>query len=573
MKYTKGLLTRDEANRLARAAYVDDHGNPIPNAVELVPIVASPMHTLGAVKDLQHPHELQNLSELETTSLAHAVRDAQNSTSRNIVLVPKVAAERFEQQFQRGDSMLRSIGKVTQQFRRTVLPYSTHWMMQIASEAGLRALIAGALDPRYLADGRRLMKRLEDTPEGRSALMQMANATFYNKRDPLAIYNPHPGVVAGAAKAFPPTRMLIAAHNTYADAIGQTMYSLEHNARLMGLGKLAHKEVASWGHAWQNAVRLQGENLAVLAEKLKADPTLVANFGREIDAVFGKYNKFTPRERAMIQSIAPFLPWYLNAAKFVLWHLPKDHPVSSALLASLRQTINQDIEDGKKAPLNAYASQELARITPFGIFSPPSTTPTLGNFAKGQQWLGAFLPQVEGSLYNVAGLNSFGEGPLKGIPDPNAPYGSDARKGDVAPQSTAAVLAALNNLFESFMPAARYVREAREGGGPAYGTSSVVEPEPKPGNKGTTKAVLKRMFFPFYSFEEEQKSKTAPPYASDKQIAAAKEELSGLSGLASGPAPATPAPGDVSDVVIPGEGDTSDVVIPGVGNTDGVVIP
>jgi hypothetical protein len=494
----RGLFTKDEANQFARAARTDDNGNPIPNALELTPISTAPAHVLGQVKDLQHPQELNNISDLETRALSHAIEDAQHSTTRNVTLIPSVAAKRFADQFARSDSTLRGIGRVTQQFRRTVLPYSTHWMTQIGSEAGLRGLLAGTLDPRYLRDGRALMKRLQGTEEGRAALMEMVNATFYNSRDPLAIHNPNAGVLSSAAHAFPPSRALIAAHNRYANTVGEAMYSLEHNARVMGLGKLAHQQAAEFGHSWQNAVRLQSKTLDQLATRLQSDPALVAKFGRQIDDTFGKYNKFTPKVRAAIQSYAPFLPWYLNAAKYVLWNLPAHHPVASSLLASLRQTINQDVQDGKQAPLNVYAMQELARISPFGIFTPESTNPSLAEFAKGQQIVpGALLPEAQGSLYNYAGLNSFGEGPLKGP------------AGTVKARSSTALAAAMSNLLESFLPGVRYGRLVEEGGKPAFGTSTILSPQPKPG-PGTS--VVNRIFNPFYSFERAQASPTAPAY-------------------------------------------------------------
>ena len=489
-----GLFTPGEAKKIAGAALVDHHGNPIPNALELTPISARPISALAEVRNLQHPQELQNLSGIELKALAHAVEDAasRNDQTRNVALIPTVAADRFAAQFAKADATMKSIGRVTQQFRRTVLPYSTHWMLQIGSEAALRAILAGVFDPRYLRDGRRLVKRLEHSEAGRAAAAEMVNATFYNARDPLAVHNPNPGMVSSAARAFPPARMIIWAHNRYADTIGQAMYTLEHNARMMGLGKLAHQEVQAFGHSWRNAVKLQGRALEELAQKLETNPALVAKFGRAIDDTFGKYNKFTPRQRAAIQSLMPFLPWYLNAAKYVFWHLPAKHPVASALMASLRQTINQDIQDGKKLPLNAYAMQELGRISPFGIFTPPTSTPSTGAALAGQQFTGAVAPQAEGALFNLAGVNSFGEGPLKQPPS-GANY-----KGDTKPMSGPALAAAVEGLLESFLPLARYGRLLREKGKPAYGTSTILSPQTK-NEPGTS--VLNRMFNPFYSFE------------------------------------------------------------------------
>lgn len=503
-----GLFTPDEARRFARASMVDDNGNRIPGSLELTPITASPAHTLGLVKDLQHPNELKNISQIELRALSNAIDDARrrSDNTRNVALIPRVAAERFGEQFAKTDSTLRSVGKVTQQFRRTVLPYSTHWMLQIGSEAGLRSLLAGVLDPRYLADGRRMMQRLEHTKEGRSALVEMVNSSLYpggssvldalrgrGQRSPLDVHNPNPNGLVRGVKAFPPTRVIIAAHNRYADAIGAAMYGLEHNARLMGLGKLSHQHAAEFEAAWKNAVRLQASTLEQLATKLENDPALVAKFGRAIDDTFGKYNKFSPRVRAAVQSYAPFLPWYLNAAKYVLWHLPAHHPVASALLASLRQTINQDVQDGKQTPLNTYAAQELARISPFGIFTPPSTNPSTGAVLAGQHITGAVLPQIESAFYNLAGKNSFGDSALKGP------------GGDINPLSGPAGAAAAENLLEAFLPLARYAREIQEGGKPAYGTSTILSPQPKSGSGGAG-AVVNRIFNPFYSFENSKKS-------------------------------------------------------------------
>lgn len=515
-----GMLTPQQARLVADAALHDDHGNRIPGATELTPITAAGVKVLDEVKNLQHPKELENVSGVELAALEHAIKDASGRTdsTANVVLVPTVAVQRFAQQFKATDQTMRSLGKVTQQFRRTVLPYSTHWMSQIASEAGLRGLLGGVLDPRYLRDGRALMSHLEGSEEGRAALQEMVNATFYNKRDPLAVRNPNPGVIASAAKAFPPSRALIAAHNHYADRIGQTMYSLEHTARLMALGKLAHKDVQSFGFSWQNAIRLQGHSLADLATRLKSDPALVAKFGRSIDETFGKYNKFSPRVRAAIQSYAPFLPWYLNAARYVMWHLPAKHPVASALLASLRQTINQDVADGKQAPLNAYSMQELARITPFGIFTPPSTKPSTGAALAGQGLTGAILPQLGGSMYNLAGVNSFGSGPLK-----QPPSGSNYR-GDTKPLSGPALASALSNLVESLLPGVRYARLAREGGKPAYGTSTLLDPQPKSGEGQTS--VLNRILNPFYSFE--RAGGAGPAYGSSSTAAPGSSGGSGL---------------------------------------------
>jgi hypothetical protein len=511
-----GLFTPNEARIIAHAVRHDDLGNEIPGALHLTPISAAPHSVLDQVANLQHPRELGNVSQVELQGLAHAITDAAKRTDgqRNVTLVPTVAAHRFADQFARTDTVLRGVGRATQQFRRTVLPYSTHWMAQIGAEAGLRALLGGVLDPRGLVEGRRLWSNLKGTEAGRSALQEMVNATFYNKHDPLAIHNPNAGRLVSGMRAFPPTRLLIAAHNRYANTVGHAMGALERNARLMGLGHFAHQEAQAFGHSWRDAVLLQGKTMEQLATRLKTDPALVARLGRQIDDVFGKYNKFTPVQRMMVQSFMPFLPWYLNAAKYVLYNLPAHHPVSAALLASLRQTLNQDIADGKKAPLSVWAAQDLARISPFGIFRPPSTTPSTGAFLEGQDITGAVLPQAESALYNLAGLNVFGDAPLKEAPSPGN------YRGDVKPKSGPAAAAATESLLEAFLPATRLAREALAGGRKTYGTSTVLSPQPEKGAKGgDLGTILNRTENPFYAFEAAKGQ--GPPYGSAKAQKAA----------------------------------------------------
>ena len=415
--------------------------------------------------------------------VAHALEEAatrpNSDPARNVALIPEIATQRLSEQFARQNSTLRNIGKVTQQFRRTVLPYSTHWMFQIGTEAGIRALIAGALDPRYLADGRRLAKYLEDSPEGRAVNHEMTGATYYNKHDPYGIYNPNMGELTARVKGAPGLRTVIEMHNRYANMIGGAMGNLERQFRLMGLGKFAHQEALEFSHDWQNAVHLQTEVIQQLGEKLKADPALVAKLGRKIDDTFGQYSKFTPAQRAAIQSYMPFLPWYLTATRYVLWHLPAKHPIASGLMASLRQTMHQDIKDGKSEPLNIWAMQELARLTPFGVFH-TRHAPTKSR----RRVQGATVHErdpareLAGAGLEAYGRSPFGTGPLSDPPNASQSYKT---KGEAQPGSTESVLAGIESLIEGLVPGARALHQAELGGRAAYGTSTIEHPEPKPG--------------------------------------------------------------------------------------------
>lgn len=518
-KVQTGMFTRKEAEAFAQASKVDDNGNPIPGALNLRPISAAPAHVLGDVEDLQHPLDMTDPGPYEMRALQHALEDATHSTARNLLLVPEDVIERFAQHYKSRGGWAREIGQVVQQFRRTVLPYSTHWMAQIGTEAALRGLIAGALSPHYWLEGHRLMKQLTDTEEGRHALSEMVGGAFFHgAQDPNMIFNPNRGKISHAVHAAPVMKQIIGAHNKYANLIGGAMYELEHQFRIAGMGKLAHREVTEFATNWKNAVKIQGDALAHLAGNLRNDPALVARLGREIDNTFGKYNKFSPKVRAAVQTVAPFLPWYLNAAKYVFWTLPKDHPVSSALMASLRQTLNQDIADGKKAPLNVWAMQEMGRLSPFGIFTPPSTKPSTGGFIAGQQGLDMFMPYVSGPVAELIGKSPFLEGNLRGS---GGQYGRDI-PGFTGP----AAAAAGENAIESVLPGVRFAREQLEHTAAGFDTSTLVKPQGK-GPQVSESEVLKRMFHPFRGLERSQSAATAPKYGDTTPKSNAKKKSGG----------------------------------------------
>lgn len=521
-----GYYTPNEGRALAHASQFNDDGTPRTDVNPLVPMTAFNAKTpLAAIQHLQSPADLQHVDGLELDAIRRAIADAARPEDgvRNVVMMPHALVDQVSKQVKPAGDVGRAIGQYTQQFKRTVLPYSTHWMGQIASEAVLRGLVAGVIDPRNVAAGRQLMKVLTTTEEGRSALREMVNAHFYNKNDPLAKFNPNPNALVELAKGTPvigkqtiplpggrpvlrtaaaklrgkdlpaprPRYVpgLIGAHTIYADRIGAAMGGLERQFRIMGLGKVARQQLQEFTKSYQAGIGLQARNLELLASKLTTDPALVTRFGRQIEDIFGKYNALSPKVRAATQTAVPFLPWYLNAAKFVLWTLPVKHPLASSLAAALRQTIANDVANGKQEPLTPYQEQALAKFTPGGIFPQPGpyVGGPLGEAAATAT--GAFLPQISGALYEMLGRNSFGDAALKGPGGVVAAFTGPAR--------AAAAEAAL----EAILPGAAKLRTVLEGGGTPYGTSTLLNPQTKPGTGSGVSAMINRLFNPLRAFQ------------------------------------------------------------------------
>jgi hypothetical protein len=500
-KYGGGLYNGREA-ALAIDASRDAGATP------LVGIVAGSKTALDYLPD-PHEHNV-DFQQLEQQHVANSIDQAterirnRSNDTRNIVLLPKDLTDRLAKQFKAQSDIAKGMGRITQQFRRTVLPYSTHWMTQIATEAVLRSMMSGDFSPRYLLEGHRVKGALGQDSAGLAASSEMFGSTFFpGKNDLMAIHNANPSKLISTLHTAPISRQIIGAHNAYADTVGHFMKEVEQQARLAHLGKMSQDWGREFTGSWGRSVRLQGHVVDALVHQLKTDPALVAKFGRSIDETLGRYNKFTPVQRALVQSAFPFLPWYLNAAKTVFMTLPLKHPVASATLAALRQTMYQDVQDGKLLPLNSWATQEAARLTPFGIFSPPSSQMNLGNFIQGQQVIpDALFPQAMGSINNLQGLNSFGSGPLT------------SPTGDVKSRSTIAGEAAGNSLIQALLPWTHWGQLLMERGQKTYSASTPWNLMIKPGQtpESIPETILNRIINPLYAFEAAQNTPNAPQY-------------------------------------------------------------
>ena len=490
-----GMYTQAEADKIAYAQPRDPLHNVWPSELQVVPIRNAPVKTSEAAFDLQDPIQMQNIHGTELRALESAMAEAKDSSNqaRNVVLAPKVLIDQLRDQYAPGGMHDRLLARGAQQFRNTVLPYSTHWMAQIGTEALLRTLFTDPrllFDPRYRNIGKGLEQRLGQTEPGQAAAAEITGATFGGQQSTLGIYH-SPNAAIRFLQDLWGTKHVIQAHKWWVSKIGETMYGLERTARQAGLGKLAKdhvREIREFGDAWQKGpLKTQGQIIEAVAHDLETNPALVAKFGRQIDNLFGQYGKYSPSTRAWIQSYMPFLPWCLTAAKYVFWQLPVHHPVTSGLLASMRTTVNQDIKDGKTTPLNAYALQALGTLGPFGIFTPES-----GRFkdvAKEivEKAASLPLPGLSGAGLALAGRTPFWT-TLKGP------------GGTVAPMSLTAMGQAASSFAEAMAPGLTRLRYLTEGGQAAYGTSKAWDPQVKPGGAPWSAAqVANRELNPFYS--------------------------------------------------------------------------
>jgi hypothetical protein len=247
---------------------------------------------------------------------------------------------------------------------------------------------------------------------------------------------------------------------------------IEQQFQAAVVGKEVRRRVAedtqSWSKSWQVAVGLGRDAYNDALAGATNTPSQV-RFARAIDETLGKYSRFSPQMRRVTQTLAPFLPWYANAARFVYWTLPAKHPVLTAVLVGVEKQFEADMQAQADSlpPGDLGANPQrsdggiigLSRYTPFGAFT------SLGRDGQvaADAVLDPFLPQLSGAIRALSGEDAFGR-------KLQTHDGSDPHK----------LALAVYSMVEAFLPATQLVRRLREKGSTGYSDSTFFAPHTKP---------------------------------------------------------------------------------------------
>ena len=146
------------------------------------------------------------------------------------------------------------------------------------------------------------------------------------------------------------------------------------------------------------------------AKGLKGTEAQVA-LAREVDTMYGQYQKFSPELRSGLAHWTPFLPWYMNSVKFITRTLPRDHPALTSLIASASVAT----EEWRKA--NELSTRGESHVPDFLLGSYPlfgedkglSRVGGLTPFGVGTDLGGTLnellLPQFRSAALNLAGID------------------------------------------------------------------------------------------------------------------------------------------------------------------------
>jgi hypothetical protein len=186
----------------------------------------------------------------------------------------------------------------------------------------------------------------------------------------------------------------------------------------------------------------------------------------------------------VIQGPAPFLPWALNAARFVFWTMPAHRSAQTALLVRLDRVVQKDWEQlhkgvppgmGLAVPNGKGGWVDIARYTPYGL-SGPIAEGDLKNVT------GQLLPQISATEAAIEGKDPFGRDLV--MSSHQKPTGGQKLK------------VAGNSLAEALVPYLANARRLREHGETAFADSTLLHPRTKPGTSHGMSAA-ERVLDPF----------------------------------------------------------------------------
>lgn len=277
-----------------------------------------------------------------------------------------------------------------------------------------------------------------------------------------------------------------------ATIIGKSFFAfnrvLERQFQKAEVGHQFRQQAQEFTGSWLKAMRMSGTVAKQLGDGYR-DTAALQRLARQTDDMLGKYQRFSPTLRRLAQTLMPFVPWFLAAARFVFWTMPVHNSAKTALLVKLSQVNQQawkdahaDVPPGSlklAIPTSKGGLVDLARYTPYGLTGP---------VAEGDVGMvtDPLLPQISGVEHALNKQDPFGRG-LQVNP----------ATGDHTGQPTGSQLAGIvaNSAAESFLPLVAQIRRLREGGGTPYADSNVFSPKTKPGSSHMS--AVRRTLDPF----------------------------------------------------------------------------
>jgi hypothetical protein len=324
-------------------------------------------------------------------------------------IIPKAAADQLRQHIRvmGPGGTAKAWQAFNSLFRQTVLATSPTWLAGNIVEAGLRSTLAKA-GPRSYVTGRRTLAELKRTDPAAydEAVARTVAGGHYSfasrahvRRDASQFQDsPYEGIANALAQVrrTPGPKHVADAWNAYSNFVFNSLNGrLEAQFQTAMLGKALRDSPLMDRHT----LKMSRVAVEQAARGLRDTNEQVA-LGRAVDRMYGQYGKFSPTRKMMVAYYTPFIAWSLNAVRFVLGTIPRDHPVTLAVIAASERLSEQWRKDHGldrfmkgavpgwlqgSIPLSGDRKFQASRFTPFGAFGDPLNT--IG---------GSVLPQISG---------------------------------------------------------------------------------------------------------------------------------------------------------------------------------
>lgn len=498
-----GYFTAREAVELADRLHKD-------TGEQFVPMRAFgaklPAELQQAIREGQDPRAFEGLDARLLND--RIVKAGDTSGARNVVLMPAELVEQLERHVRPAGPLLRFLQTLNRPFRMAVLPqprwltgnFVEPFLVRLPlSGSGVVNLPGMAAD---LAAARKVLKRMERSsdPKMRAAAQQLQaqqlGGLLIGNRGasvhrPLAeVGGPlgSPLALATVVRRLPVVKQIADFATAPLDAFFRANRIVEGVAQRTALGKSIRRDVQEFEQSWRASIKLGKRAADEAARGLLNTPTQ-QRYMRAQHTLLGQYEGFSPAVREAVQSVAPFMPWALSAARFTFWTLPINHTATTAMLVKSSEVFGKqwaaehsdappgELEQALRTRDGGFV--DVARYTPWGLSVPLSA-------GEWQSITDQFMPQISGVVAALEGHDPFGR-PLR-----VDPHGGD-RTGRATPGQELGI--ALNALAEAMVPYVATVRRLREGGGTGYADSTAVSPKVKPGTSHMS--APRRTFDPF----------------------------------------------------------------------------
>lgn len=473
-----------------------------------------PIRAFGArlSKETQaHLREVQSPALMESAHLAllreRIVTDGAKGTP-NVVLVPKPLIDALEAQLQPASGLEKTFALLNAPFRMAVLPQPRWLTGNFVEPFFVRLPLSGsgvinipgmALD---IAAGRKVLRAMERSgdPAQVRAAREIRDHQFgglFIGRRGASQRRTHEDLKGPEAEAMYGAHVVrnLAVAKQFGDLVLSLPHGFFHINRVIesatqraSFGRSVRKDIQAWTGQWHQTVLLGQKAIEDVGKGL-VNTSTQQRFMEAQHELLGKYDGFGPRTRKLIQTVAPFLPWTLASMRFVFWTVPAHHTVAFVALMKAAQSVNSEWEAAhagvppgtlKDAAIRSDGGlTDFARYTPYGATIPP----VQGDFAN---LTDVALPQVSGAVNALKGKDPFG----KDLAVPKTPSNPEGK-----PSGGQKAGIAVNSLLEALVPLLAQGRRVQEGGGTAYGNSTILSPKTKPGT--SHQSALNRTFNPF----------------------------------------------------------------------------